>query len=189
MTDFMSPAMSMKRHCRAEPRPSHHQTQKDGQTNRLLCWARALCRRNVWDLKHLRFVTVLSCFIRGLLLDFTLKGTTEILRNTAKMLKMLISIRRKPHNVVHIKQLVRQHSHQIFRLLLSPPPAWSEGGWAKPTTEWQPIFCPRSTNRVKPPTPRLHTYRISSPRSFSIRFHSSMANALANSYSLLLFIH
>lgn len=30
------------------------------------------------------------------------------------MLKIPISIRQKPHNVVHIKQLVRQHSHQIF---------------------------------------------------------------------------
>lgn len=83
-------------------------------------------------------------------------------------------------NVTHIKQLVRNQSSN-FQHVLPPPPAWLEGGWAKSTTEWQPIFCPRSTKRVKPPTPRLHTYQIYGPRIFSIHFHSSTSNALANS--------
>lgn len=40
----------------------------------------------------------------------------EIFGITAKMFKIKMSLRWNPHNVMHIKQLVRTHSHPIFNL-------------------------------------------------------------------------
>lgn len=183
MTDFMSPAMSMKHHRWAEPlsketllpfQTSHQQQQGPERV------ARCYIQREPCDFSQQKCCAEQFSLWTPMTGLITVNCLWRMCLDVWEYYMFKIKMSWNPRNLIHILQLVRKQPSN-FLLVLSSPPALSEGGWAKSSTEWQPIFCPRSTKRVKAPTPRLHTYQICVPRIFSINFHCSTANALARS--------